>query len=127
MITNIITQVVGQQQPTAMTTIVKCELPNCPHDISFDQLTKEQTLTDNPWLRSYRSVQTGDGRSIGYCSDICEVKGVETGKHNIPEPTKIVTTANPAAIVAAAQAAANARQADVAIREGQKAKVQLTD
>jgi len=127
MITQIITQVAGQQQPTAVTTIVKCELEGCPNDISFDLSTKEKALNDNPWLRGYRTVQTGDSRNIGYCSDLCEVKGVETGKHNIPEPAKIVPAGNPAAIAAAANAAANARAQEAAIRSGQPAKVQLTD
>jgi hypothetical protein len=127
MITNIITQVAGQQQPVAVTTIVKCEREGCEHEISFDQSTKEKTLNDNLWLRSYRTVQTGDARSIGYCSDICELKGIETGKHNIPEAPKIVPVGNSAAVAAAAAAAANAKAQDAAIRSGQPAKVQLTD
>lgn len=127
MITNIITQVAGQQQPIAVTTIVKCELPTCENNVSFDQVSKAQALETNPWLRGYRSVQTGDGRSIGYCSDICEVNGIKSGLHNTPEPSKIVPVANAAAVAAAAQAAANAKNADAAIRAGQPAKVQLTD
>ncbi len=127
MITNIITQVAGQQQPIAVTTIVKCELPTCENNISFDQVSKAQALENTPWLRGYRSVQTGDGRSIGYCSDICEVKGIESGKHNTPDVPKIVPAGNAAAVAAAAQAAAAAKSADKAIREGQPAKVQLTD
>jgi hypothetical protein len=126
MITNIITQIAGQQQPSAVTTIVKCERDGCEHDISFDQASKEQAINDNPWLKGYRTVQTGDGRSIGYCSDVCEVKGVETGKHNIPEAPKIVASANAAAVAAAANAAANAKAQDAAIRGGQPAKVQLS-
>jgi len=127
MITNIITQVAGQQQPVAVTTIVKCEREGCENDISFDQSTKEKTLNDNPWLRSYRTIQTGDGRSIGYCSDICEIKGVESGKHNIPEAPKIIPQANPAAVALAAKAAELQRRGDQALRDGKPANIQITD
>ena len=95
----------------------------------FDRKEEKQIFEnpDNSWLKSTRVVQSADGRNIVYCSDICEVKGTETGKHNIPEPPKIVQATNPAAVAAAAQAAANAKAQEQAIREGQPAKVQLTD
>ncbi len=108
---------------------ITCDGPECTKQVLYDRKDEKTTfeLPENSWLRATRVTQTADGRNIVYCSDICEVKGVGTGKHNIPEPPKIVTTTNPAAIVAAAQAAANARQAEQAIRDGQPTKVQLTD
>ena len=127
MITNVITQVVGQQQPTAVVTLVKCELLECPREASFDMATKEKVMADNPWLRTYRTVQTGDNRFIGYCSDTCEVRGVTSGKHNVPDPPKIVPAANAGAIALAAQAAANAKKAEQAIRDGQPANITITD
>ena len=127
MITNIITQVAGQQQPSAVTLIVKCDLPECQKTATFDNATKAQAMVDNPWLNSYRTVQTGDGRSFGYCSDGCEVKGAATGKHNPPEAKRIIDTGNAAAVAVAAEAAAHAKAADAAIRAGQPTKVQITD
>jgi hypothetical protein len=126
MITNIITQEAGKQQPTSVLTIIKCDHEGCDKVAQFEQSTQQQALTDHPWLRTYRSVNTGDQRSFGYCSDVCEVKAVETGKHNIPEPPKIVASGNAAEIAAAAQAAANARKQEAAIRDGKPAKVQLS-
>src|ERR1700747_506999 len=107
MITNVITQVHGQQQPSSVTTIIKCDLPECNNNASFDQNTKAQVIESTPWLRAYRTVTTGDGRSIGYCSDTCEVKGTAAGTHNLPEPKKIIE-GNAAAVAAAAQQVAAA-------------------
>lgn len=107
---------------------ITCDGPGCLRTTTFDQ--KDKTVLDKPensWLKTSRGVQSADGRNFTYCSDICEVKGAETGRHNVQEPPKIVTEANPAVIAAAAQAAANARRADAAIRDGQPTKVQLTD
>ncbi len=108
---------------------ISCDAEGCTNQVLFDRTVEKETFADpkNIWLKSTRVVQSADGRNIVYCSDACEVKGTATGKHNIPEPTKIVTAANPAAITAAAAAAAQARSAEQAIRDGQPTKVQLTD
>jgi len=108
---------------------ISCDAPGCNKQILFDRKDEKATfeVPENVWLKSARVVQSADGRNIVYCSDTCEVKGTATGKHNIPEPTKIVQAANPAAIIAAAQAAHQAKQTEQAIRDGQPAKVQLTD
>lgn len=108
---------------------IACDAPGCDKSLLFDRKDEKSVFenSDNVWLKSTRIVQSADGRNIVYCSDTCEVKGTATGKHNIPEAPKIVTAANPAAIVAAATAAAAARQTEEAIRNGQPAKVQLTD
>lgn len=108
---------------------ISCDGPGCTKQVLFDRREEKATF-DNPenaWIRTTRAIQTGDGRNFVYCSDVCEVKGVSTGNHNIPEAPKIVTTANPAAIAAAAKAAANAKQIDQSIRDGQPARVQVTD
>jgi len=127
LITNIITQVAGQQQPVAVTTIVKCELPECPNTATFDVSTKDKAMTDNPWLRTYRTVQTGDGRTFGYCGDACELTGVASGKHNMPEPKRIIDTASAGAVAAVAQQVAAAKAAEQAIRDGKPANIQVTD
>jgi hypothetical protein len=127
MITNVITQVVGQQQPTAVTTIVKCDYPECPNSASFDASTQKQAIADTPWLRTYRTIQTADSRSFGYCGDHCELKGVASGQHNMPEPKKIIETGNDAAVAAAAQQAAAAKVSEQALREGTGGKIQITE
>jgi hypothetical protein len=113
---------------TAIRTII-CDGPECTKQVIFDQKDKA-TVFENPensWLKTTRVVSTNDGRVLAYCSDVCEVNGTGTGKHNLLEQPKIHQAANPSAIALAAQAAANARNADTAIRNGQSAKVQLTD
>lgn len=107
---------------------IACDGPGCDKQVLFDRKAEKETFEnpDNVWLKSCRVVQSADGRNIVYCSDTCEVKGAATGKHNIPEPPKVVTDANPAAIAAAAAAAARTKEADQAIRGGQPTKVQLS-
>lgn len=108
---------------------IACDAAGCDKQLLFDRKDEKATFEnpDNVWMKSVRVVQSADGRNLLYCSDICEVKGAGTGNHNIPEQPKIVSTANPAAIAAAAQAAAAARQADDAIRNGHPTKIQVTD
>lgn len=101
---------------------ITCNGPECPHTVTFDREQMQQTVEaeGNEWLRSGRIMQTSDGRSLFYCSDACEIKGVATGVHNLPEPKKIIT--NVASPQALAQAAASAKAAEVAtaaIKAGQ--------
>jgi len=98
----------------------------CGKGVLYDRKDEKATfeLPENSWLRTTRVVQTADGRNLTYCSDVCEVNGVATGTHNIPEPKKIVEATNQAAVALAAQAAAVARQADQNIREG-SGKIQV--
>ncbi len=105
---------------------IACDAPDCNKSVLFDRKQEKETFEnpENVWLKSTRVVQSADGRNIVYCSDVCEVKGAGTGKHNIPEAPKIVPATNPAAIAAAAKAAEIARNADQQIRSG---GVQLTD
>ncbi len=107
---------------------ISCDAPECNKAVLYDRKDEKATFEnpENVWLRGSRVVQSADGRNLTYCSDICEIEGVKTGKHNIQEPPKVVQ-GNAAAIAAAAQAAANAKSVDKAIRDGQSAKVQLTD
>lgn len=107
---------------------ITCDAFGCGKTITFDRKEEQQTFAnpDNGWLKATRVVQSADGRNHVYCSDECEVKGTATGKHNLPEPKKIVE-GNAAAIAMAAQAAAQAKAADAAIREGQPANIQITD
>lgn len=99
-----------------------CNGPGCPHTVTFDRRLEKQTFDTpgNEWMKAIRVIQTIDNRTLIYCSDTCEVKGVETGSHNLPEPKRLVEgTANAAAIEAAAAAAKQAEAATAALKTGQ--------
>jgi hypothetical protein len=107
---------------------ITCDGPECTKAVLYDRKEEKQTfeLPENVWLRATRVTQTADGRNLVFCSDICEIKSVETGKHNIPEAPKVVAAGNSAAVAAAVASAAAAKTADAAIRAGQPANVKLT-
>jgi len=106
---------------------ISCDGPECTKGIMYDRKAEKETfeLPENVWLRATRVTQTADGRNLVYCSDVCEVKAIGTGVHNILEQPKLVA-GNQAAIAQAAQAAAHARQTNEAIKSGHPAKVQLS-
>lgn len=121
MITNVITQVVGQQQPSAVVSIVKCDRPGCPSEAKYDALNKESVATvkvENPWIQSIRIVKAQDGREFLYCSDICEIEQIKLGVHNPPEQKRIIEAGSTAAVQAAAAAADAARQSDINLKAG---------
>lgn len=113
----------------AVIRTVACNAPECGKVVMFDRTQEKETFENpaNVWLKSTRVVQSADGRNLVYCSDTCEIKGVATGTHNIPEPPKIITQGNAAAVAAAAQAAAQKAQTDAALRDGQSTKIQLSE
>lgn len=108
---------------------IACDAPECTKALMYDRKDEKATFEnpENAWLRSSRVVQSADGRNMVYCSDTCEVKGTASGRHNLPEPPRVVAAGNAAAIAAAAQAAANAKTTEQAIRDGKPASIQLTD
>ncbi|HXQ34299.1 MAG TPA: hypothetical protein VN843_09820 [Anaerolineales bacterium] len=121
MITNVITQVAGQQQPSAVTSVVKCDRPGCTNEASYNAIDKaaiEEVKKNNPWLASVRVVKTQDGREFLYCGDICEIEQIKSGVHNPPEQKRIIDNATPAAVTAAKAAADAARQSDINLKTG---------
>ena len=78
------------------------------------------TVETNPWIKTSRFIQTGDQRTFLYCSDLCEIAGIETGKHNVQEAPKVAIPIGSAqAQIAAAAAAAKLQEnANKAIKEG---------
>ncbi len=102
---------------------IKCEGPECPNTITFDPQNQEQVSKLPTWLRTARTVQLGNRQQFLYCSDVCEVKGVTTGQHNIPEPPKI-QTATEADVKRAVGEAQAASEANTALKEG---SIKLTD
>jgi hypothetical protein len=109
-------------QDTPFRTLT-CDGTSCTRTVTF-QLSKEEhakvlAAEGNEWLKSGRFVNTPDGRNLFYCSDVCEIEGVKTGQHNLPEPKRIITGVASAAQVAAAAAAAKAaEQATTALKAG---------
>lgn len=100
----------------------------CGKTITFDVKDAQKVVEENPWLNTGRFIQTGDRRGFFYCSDKCEVEATGTGKHNVPEPKKIVETPSVGAAQAikiAAQAAENAREATKALKTGKGTKLQV--
>jgi hypothetical protein len=86
------------------------------------------TIEANPWLKTSRFVQTGDQRTFLYCSDLCEISGIESKLHNVQEAPKveIPTSGAQAQIQAAAAAAKAAEAANKALHEGKPASVKLS-
>jgi hypothetical protein len=99
---------------------ISCNI--CDKTITYDR-NDEKKVFDNPenvWLKSVRQVTTLDQRVLAFCSDVCEVKSVGTGSHNLPEPKKIISEpASAHQIQAAANAAKQAEAATAAMKSGQ--------
>lgn len=98
-----------------------CDAEGCEHTLTFALSIAKQVVEapGNEWVKTGRVVNTGDGRALFYCSDVCEARGIATGKHNPPEPKKIIDDAgNTAAVAAAAAAAKAAEAATKAIKAG---------
>ena len=105
---------------------ISCEM--CDKTITFNQKDHQQVAKDTPWLSTSRVVQTGDGRNFIYCSDQCEIAGIATEKHNIPEPKKLVDVPSVGAAQAikiAAQAAEEAKAGTQAMKEGRPTKLKI--
>lgn len=95
---------------------IACDNPGCDKTIRFE-LSDVKTIQATEWLKGVRIVKTGDGRDLTYCSDVCEVKGVTTGAHNLKEPPK-VEPAGLGDIKAAVAAAENAAAVEQAMKTG---------
>lgn len=122
MITNLVTQVVGQPQPQKIIQTVKCDEAECGHVATFDLKDTKKALEDFPWLRTVRVIKTGDGREFLYCEDECEIKAVSKGVHNTLEPKRIVVTDDLKGVNKAAEQLA---ETDKAIREGKDTSIQV--
>lgn len=106
---------------------IQCDAPGCDHAVTFAVSQTDETIKANPWLKTTRLVQImlkehpqAPDKTFTYCSDVCEVKGAETLKHNFEEKKLIQmpTGDQLAAVRAAAQAAEAVKVGDKALREG---------
>ena len=103
---------------------IKCEAAECKNEVTFDPQSIEEIQKLPDWVRTYRNVSIGNKQTFGYCSDVCEVKGVTTGNHNVPETKQVKPATSAADIKQAAQEAKNADDATKALKEG---SIKLTD
>lgn len=71
------------------TRTISCDNKGCDKSLKFDPANQEEVAALPDWLRTTRSVSLGNGQRFTYCSDVCEVQGVTTGQHNVPEPPKV--------------------------------------
>jgi hypothetical protein len=87
---------------------------------------QKAVLEESPWIRTYRIANViMDGRVFGYCSDECEIKGIESGIHN-PIEKKVIempTGGNLEAIKKAAQLAAAQAEGTRRLKEGQPVNI----
>jgi len=113
-------------QDQALRTI-KCDNDECNKLITFDRAKEKETFESpaNLWLKSLRLIQTVDQRQFVYCSDVCEIMGTKSGKHNLPEPKKIIEAANTAMVAAAAAAADAAAKSDENLKSGRGGQIVL--
>lgn len=112
---------------------IKCDAPGCDKLITFAAPEGEQIIKNTPWLRTARTIirliphdPQQAPKSFTYCSDVCEVNGVKTGEHNLPEPKLIQMPTGDAQsqIRAAVQAVEAQRAGEAALREGKPVNIQ---
>ena len=72
-----------------ITRVIKCDAVDCINEVTFDPQNGDDVMKLPDWLKGVRQVTRGDKTQFTYCSDVCEVKGITAGGHNIPEPKKI--------------------------------------
>jgi hypothetical protein len=68
---------------------IACDAPECSNTVTFNPAVQEEIVALPDWLRTTRTITLGNNSRFTYCSDVCEVKGVTTGNHNVPEPKQI--------------------------------------
>lgn len=104
---------------------IKCDGPGCDKVVTFN-LKDVKAIQAIEWLKGVRVIATGDSRSFSYCSDVCEVKGVTTGQHNLKEPPKVIAGATEADVKAAAAQAEGEAAATEALKNGEATRVTLS-
>lgn len=117
---------------TAFRTIT-CNAEGCPNTATFDvqyantPAGNKELLEANLWIKTTRVVSLiADGRNFCYCSDVCEVKGIESGTHNPVEKKVIEMPSGPAleAVKRAALAAKATEEGTKALKDGRPVNIQ---
>ena len=101
---------------------------SCDKTVTFEPKNAPEIAKEHVWLKALRIVQA-NGQNYAYCSDVCELKGIENGLHNPPEEKKIVavpTGAQATTAIQAAAAAAKAAEASTrALKSGEGGQIQI--
>jgi len=107
---------------------VTCNGAGCKNTVTFEPKNAPDVAKEQVWLKSLRIVQA-NGQNFCYCSDQCELTGIESGLHNPPEEKKIVavpTGAQATTAIQAAAAAAKAAEASTrALKSGEGGQIQI--
>jgi hypothetical protein len=104
---------------------IKCDGPGCDKEVEFD-LRDVKAIQAIEWLKGVRVIQRGDNKAFSYCSDVCEVKGVTTGQHNLPDKPLVAPATEGDVRSAVAQAEASAQTTE-ALKTGEgEAKITLS-
>lgn len=79
-----------------------------------------QTVQENPWIRTSRVVTTGDQRQFLYCCDLCTAEALATGIFNVQEIPKVEIAQGSvqAQIAAAAELARRKEETGKVLKEG---------
>lgn len=104
---------------------ITCDGPGCDKTVTFD-LKDIPAIQAIEWLKGVRVIQTGDNRSFSYCSDVCEVKGLTTTKHNLLEKPSVIQSATEADVKAAAAQSEGDAAATEALKNGEPTRVTLS-
>ena len=109
---------------------IKCDGPDCPNQIEYPVEMAQIVMKQTPWMRTLRFISTPDKREFQCCSDVCNIKLIQTGVLNPPvEPPKGETQGTGVAIanegdMKAAQAQADAsRKSDQNLKSGSGGKI----
>jgi len=96
-----------------MSRTITCDNEKCtgfegksPNTVTFNPQNQEEISKLPDWLRTTRTITLGNNTRFTYCSDVCEVEGVTTGKHNVPEPKQVQEATPAQAATVVKQAAA---------------------
>jgi len=99
---------------------IKCDGPDCPNQIEYPVEMAQIVMKQTPWMRTLRFISTPDKREFQVCSDVCNIKLIQTGVLNPPvEPKSQQPTIS---LASDADVAAAVAQADI-IKSGSGGKI----
>lgn len=65
---------------------IKCDAEGCDKVHVFNPQDAQEVIALPDWIKTTRSVELGNRTKFEYCSDACEIKATNAGKHVVPEP-----------------------------------------
>jgi hypothetical protein len=101
---------------------IKCDGPDCPNQIEYPVEMAQIVMKQTPWMRTLRFITTPDKREFQCCSDVCNIKLIQTGVLNPPAEPKQPPQQPAISLASEADVAAAAAQADI-IKSGSGGKI----